>query len=160
MFARLNACRQKDAARKQEEADARRQEAEAETARRAAYNAAVRREQERVASILAKQVPPLTPCDPNNTKHHCMGCRLFLAPMVCGAWGPTHRWGPVHLAQSPAVSAAKLGSRQRPIRKQLKVSGLHIGKAHDKSAVQQSCQGEQTRRLGAVMPGGSKDTVK
>ena len=58
MFARLNACRQKDAARKQEEADARRQEAEAETARRAAYNAAVRREQERVASILAKQAHP------------------------------------------------------------------------------------------------------
>lgn len=54
-----NACRQKDAARKQDEAESRRQEAEAEAARKAAYDAAVRREQQRVASILAKQVPPL-----------------------------------------------------------------------------------------------------
>jgi hypothetical protein len=54
-----NACRQKDAVRKQDEAESRRQEAEAEAACKAAYDAAMRREQQRVASILAKQVPPL-----------------------------------------------------------------------------------------------------
>ncbi|KAK9909851.1 hypothetical protein WJX75_008397 [Coccomyxa subellipsoidea] len=46
---------QKDAVRKQDEAESRRQEAEAEAACKAAYDAAMRREQQRVASILAKQ---------------------------------------------------------------------------------------------------------
>ena len=52
------ACRQKEGARRTEEAAKRVREAEAERARRAAYSEALRREAERTAAILAKQVKP------------------------------------------------------------------------------------------------------
>ena len=50
------ACRQKEGARRADEAAKRVREAEAERARRAAYSEALRREAERTAAILAKQV--------------------------------------------------------------------------------------------------------
>ena len=48
-------CSQKEAARRQEEAEKQRQEEEAEYMRRAAYISAVRKDEERVRSILEKQ---------------------------------------------------------------------------------------------------------
>ncbi len=78
-------CRQKEEARQAQEAAKRRQEAESERARRAAYSGALRREADRIAAILAKQVwsPEATaedtfgaPCESN---HNPMLCRVILA---------------------------------------------------------------------------------
>ena len=49
-------CRQKEEARQAQDAAKRRQEAQSARARRAAYSGALRREADRIASILAKQV--------------------------------------------------------------------------------------------------------
>ena len=53
-------CRQKEEARRSEEAARRSREAEGERARQAAYHEALRREADRISAILAKQVgsPP------------------------------------------------------------------------------------------------------
>ena len=63
-----NACRQKEGARRADEAAKRAREAEAERARRAAYSEALRREAARTAAILAKQVTlqPLRRVDKRN----------------------------------------------------------------------------------------------
>ena len=52
----MHGCRQKEEARQAQEAAKRRQDAESERARRAAYSGALRREADRIAAILAKQV--------------------------------------------------------------------------------------------------------
>ena len=56
MYDPTHCCRQKEEARQAQEAAKRRQEAESERARRAAYSGALRREADRIAAILAKQV--------------------------------------------------------------------------------------------------------